>query len=174
MRRNRSGSHTRKRHNFIWQPRAFSFQLPSGSSYASVTVGNMEPGVTNETDRGGFRQFEYDVMLERIRGTISAYSTTGVGYSFNVAGYALPVEASYSASAQPNLYNNGEGDDFPFFYSLMVQDPQQNPFLVDTKARRRFEVGSSFVFFATVGDVSLSNDVTVNMNLRFLWRVVGT
>lgn len=182
-RQRRSYRRNRPRMNYVWQPMVENtiITVPESTAQGTVVKGvfrTVIPGIGFETE---VKAFDSDHVLERIRGAM-AHNAIGQESAsvtdwlpFSVA--AIRVPNGMTAGAL-NLFDSSEGDDFAFRMDAVcnagTQQATPNWHEVDSKAKRRFEVGDSLAFlWALVAPGTDTRAFTVEfaMNLRVLWKL---
>jgi len=182
MRRRRS-FRPRSKSNYTWQVwEGSGTDMIPANSVASFALSNIGLGIdVSDTE---FDAFDHQVTLERIRGYVvheaegDTPSTTSI-VPVSIGMFAVPAEVASGIADMdtPNLFLNGEGDDYPFMHNSIcdaastVLYPNLHP--VDVKARRRYDVGTQLVMAATARNRDTSRTVTLTSvwNFRLLWKL---
>ena len=179
--RRRSRYRPRQTRNYTWQSVAGVItkdNLPVGDS--PIILQEFRAGVNISATE--FDTFDDVHTLERIRGHV-IHEITGVTndryWPINTALFVIPAEIGGSLQDEdmPNLFFNGDGDDYPLFQSAFCDASTQTSVEifhpVDQKARRRVETGSRLVLSATIRNPSnvTTADAILAFNLRLLWKL---
>jgi len=148
----------------------------------SFVLGYTHPGVGDGADPDQqIRPFDASHVLERIRGHICHDGATpapgneGNWFPFTLAAMRIPAGVVIDDTNIPSVLNNTEGDDY-FYYGSHVCGARVSSNIgpVDSKARRRFDVGDKIAWLANIvnpftGSINATVDVT--LNLRLLWKL---
>jgi len=178
-------SRPRAKRNLTWQPMTNTkiLTIPAATLTGAVVSGlllKVSPGVYNGT---ATVPFDADHVLERIRGSMAhnaqgQESTTLTDwFPFTVAAVKIPKGLTFPATGL-NLFENSEIDDFAFRMDAVcnagTNDAIPNWHDVDSKAKRKFEVGDALQFlWSAVNPGKDNRDKTIefSMNLRVLWKL---
>lgn len=182
----RRRSYRRHRANTTWQPKDFykSVQNIADNDWHNVYLGSLTPGIQSN-DGSTVDPFDNQHVLERARGV---FLHTGTGVSSDsvinlyVAAFKVPhIFASKITDADmPDLRAAEDGEDYPLFVSCVCgtgrTEPTQNLDMIDSKAKRRFDPGDALCFSMTYKKYlgPSTTDLTVSLNLRILWKLLGT
>lgn len=174
----------RSKASMVWVPysRVDDFTLTS-NTYCREDWPAFKPGMTSGTS-GDTEHFDQDVILERIRGTIVHNGTGGVTndnlFPFWSALLIAPANLLDKASGDelPDLRYNEDGDNYPFFDSSVCDVGSSSAnvptaHVIDSKAKRRINVGDALKFFfgAMAPSFSGSAKIQLALNVRLLFRL---
>jgi len=192
----------RRQGNYVWQTYAnaklLEFEAPtakddlhSGELFAtSLKPGLGDPLIVADEQDVYHTPFTNDHTLERIRGSMchnggQYTATTSVSW-FPMSIVAVKVPRGLSIDDEedyPNLFDNGKIGNMDIIYRHDVvcdassNNASPNWHDVDSKAKRKFEVGDIVKFLYTLRQpfASTVNDwqIEVAVNLRFLWRLTN-
>jgi len=184
MNRRRSRRSYRRNNAYTWQSVAFQADLtgPSAGDNKSYILGYVTPGIGDGAALPtSIRPFDAPHVLERMRGHIChdgatpAQGTEGNWFPFTIAAMKIPNGVIIDDSDIPSVVNNTDGDDY-FYYGSHICGARvsSNVDPVDSKAKRRFDVGDKIAWIANIinpftGNINANVDVTVN--LRLLWKL---
>jgi len=182
-RRHRRRSY-RRPNSYTWQSVWLQENLdgPAAGNNQSYVLGYTNPGVGDSGDHThAIRPFDASHVLERIRGHIChdgatpAPGTEGSWFPFTLAAMKIPAGVGIATDDIPSILNNTEGDDY-FYYGSHVCGARVSSNIdpVDSKAKRRFDVGDKIAWLANIvnpftGSINANVDVTIN--LRLLWKL---
>ena len=168
----------------MWQPWDGYHKLSTTTvGYNTFWVASLEPGTYDGSET---ETFNHQVVMERIRGSVTHEGSglgTGSGgkiIALNWGIFIVPAEIGTRVQTDadmPNLFINEEGDDFPLFDSTLcdasTSDLIPSIHMVDSKAKRRLDVGSRLVMCATIDNMTADAtiDVAFGFNLRILWKL---
>jgi len=180
----RNSRSRRQKQNVTWQRMRVDENI-STLAQSTVTVqkaAEFAPGVGAS---GGYRAFDDQVVLQRIRGTwswIADPATTDDDHVLQVVMFAFKVPAEVAQDIGdddlPNPWDTNEGEDYFFYETGSRAGVSANPFYfptlqIDNRSKRRFDVGDRVVLcwaaHASGGASSVSN-VGMSCNLSLLWR----
>ena len=155
-----------------------------GNAQEDILLSTLVPGLDNGQT---IQPFDSPSVLERIRGQVAhqfAGSATNKNpfVPFSMAMFIVPAEVArnFTTSSDvdfPNLFDNSDGDDYPLYMSHLCDasnvDSVPPSHMVDVKAKRRVEVGSSLVMTASFKiptALGAGVDVNLGFNLSILWK----
>ena len=169
--------------NYVWQP---FYTLVSktniGTGVSNFLLKDIVPGVPDDISGNTTDAFDFDVSLERIRGTCIhiASGATGIGNRIlpvNIAAMVVPMAFKGSDDVS-DLYTAKQGDDYPLFMSHFCDASSANAVEikeeVDSKAKRKLPVGDILRFLASVNVPTAFGsgvDIDISLNLRLLWKL---
>lgn len=187
----RNSRRRREPMNTEWQPicAKYGVQIAAGTLDTVVNGILNPPGLVNDSgwlpgigypQHSGVDTFDDQHILERIRGSMCHNGIIGVQpteetlwFPFSIAAIRIP---NGMAVSELNLFDNSDADDFFFrmdaVCNISRSDAIPNWHEVDSKSKRRFEVGDKFAMLYSLlrpTDSAFTLDVT--FNLRFLWRL---
>lgn len=181
MARRRRYGRSRPARNLVWQ--AWEHYTTVNDIATGVThhvLDTLVPGI--DTD-GTIDGFDHQVTMERIRGVCAheASSNENAFLPFSMAIFAVPAEVGKDLASEdmPNLFENGDGDDYPFMHNSLC-DLSSSSFVpnihtVDVKAKRRYDVGTRLIMSTSMNNYSdnIPNapDLQIAWNLRVLWKL---
>lgn len=186
----RSRRHYRRRPNvnYVWQSVVFQDNVETPNSVAQDTtidwlLPQVTPGVGFE--RGAateLRPFNNEHVLERV---VGAMAHNGSGQPGNFPGWT-PVsigavkipEGLQLGTGGINLFDATDADDYLFrmdaVCNVSTGDAIPNWHEVNSKARRKFEVGDVIQFLASAWfekALTRASTIEIAVNLRFLWKL---
>jgi len=185
MRHRRARRYAKRERNVMWQSVFGTAQLsaPSANPYTVWKIQEIVPGMDDGSD---FTPFDFQTVLQRVRGVIVHDGRRGLSpasgnpyFAFVLNMFKVPAEVASDIDADdlPNPFINGDGDDYPLYVNAVCQDGASgvthvNNSMVDVKAKRRVDFGDRFVLMAGVRN-NVSSDLTIDFcyNLRFLWEL---
>lgn len=172
----------RRPQNTIWQSMNHSsiLTIPAGAE-GSVVSGVLEHNQPGTGVGDDFRAFDDQHVLERIRGTMchnagGQESTTVTDwFSFSLGGIKVPTGMS---ADELNLFDNLDADDYFFRMDAVcnagTRDAMPNWHEVDSKSKRRFEVGDKIAWLWSLirpGMDTRSMTIDLAFNFRVLWKL---
>lgn len=173
--------------NFTWQSADHSeiITIPATAETGAHLAGTLKaitPGIGLNGD-DDFQQFDADHVLQRVRGSMAhnaqgrESSSVTDWFAFSVAAVRIPKGLTFPETGI-DLFDNSEGDDYLFRMDAVCNagtgQAQPNWHDVDSKSKRRFEVGDTIQFlWSLVNPAQDTQAKTVEfcMNLRLLWKL---
>lgn len=175
--------------NTVWQPAYISKDEMNiaAQTEKSIYLGTVLPGVYDpNANPAAIDPFDNQHTLQRLRGVClhEVYGNSGQDslVHVNTAAFKVPVAVAghiTSDADMPNLFQSGDGEDYPYFMSHVCgtgrSSPTSNVDAIDNKAKRRFDPGDALVFSASYYNSSTETtlDLYIGLNLRFLWSLIG-
>lgn len=183
---------SRRPQNTVWQCMTWTsvVQVSSGApgtivsgKLASAAGDVWTPGLGAPFTDEDVQQFDDQVVLERIRGSMchnggGANNLGQTWFPFSLAGIKIPQ--GFSTPSDVNLFDNREGEDFFLRHDAVCNAGSTaatpNWHELDSKAKRRFDVGDGIAFlFSLIRPAIMGSPtsfaVDLAFNLRFLWRL---
>jgi len=145
--------------------------VPDAPQYVNRLIGVL--------DTTGF--VEHECTLERTRGSVFGVTTNTAIMQMVVAGAVIPKALADAITADgthvPDLWDSQAGDDYFMYETFACVDPNATNYwngrMIDSKAKRRVEVGSSIVYYVTateIGPASVRDNLTIGLNVRHLFK----
>jgi len=124
---------------------------------------------------------EHECVLERTRGSVFGVTTNTAIAQMVIGGAVVPKALANSlvndASNIPNLWDSEAGDDYFMFETFACVNQQATNYwngrMIDSKAKRRVEVGSAIIYYVTcteIGPAAVRDDLTIGLNVRHLFK----
>jgi len=154
-----------------WEPDSVAADTNKSYIVDYITPGVGDGSIHNETP------FDAPHVLERTRGVMYHGVTTANQadvFALTVAMAQIPAGVIIDTSDIPSVLDNREGDDY-FFYETHVcgDEPESNVDKIDSKAKRKFDVGAKIAILANINNYgnSVTADAEIVINLRLLWKL---
>lgn len=168
----------------VWQPIFFTKRLVNVDNGVIVNthLGDVRAGVITDASNNTIQRFDQDVILERFRGN---FFHDASGEAQNPPEFPVPVligaqilprelETHATDDDMPNLFQSGDGDDYPIY--MMCHCDASGGFQplsddIDSKAKRKLPVGD-FLRFSVSFFVNPSLGTNVDLSLSLLGRTL--
>ena len=163
----RRRTHRRERQMVSWYPVVGNLS----NFVVEGTLAAPSVGVIATLDTTPF--VEHEAVLERSRGSLFVSGEQTGTWQGTVTGMILPKKFT-EQTEYPNAWNVDDGTDYFLYESWACIDNNviQSMRMVDSKAKRRIEVGDvlRFHFTGRVLQQSVNKQLNIGLNLRCLFR----